>query len=214
MKNPLLFAVKAVFILSLFGCLDLTGEKTVFLAGIDPPKAAAGQNISIFGSNLNAGGTPTVTINGAVCTIVSVTEDEVVVTVPAGASSGDVLFANAHDNGVAGQFVLGTPTAVAEIEPNDDINGANATLDGNNRIGTGNLANVGDKDHFRFQTMATGQDYKITVTPAVVGVIYVNGTAVTLDGTGSAVVRATNTDIVVGLTGGTGDYSLTVTRVP
>lgn len=211
-RNPFVLIVKVAFFLALFGCFDLTGDKDAVVEGFNPPRGVAGDNITIYGRDLNTAGTATVTFNGVPATIVSTNDSAIVVQVPAGASNGELRFANATVNTAVGDFFVGAPGSVPEVEPNDAINGADATLDAGTQNCTGTLSSVADKDHFRFQSLIPGHIYRIKVNPKVVGVVYVNGAAVTLDSSGEADYTNQNETMIVGLTGGTGDYTVTISR--
>lgn len=214
MGKYIALAAKAAFVFSLFGCLStsISGESNVY--GVNLPRGMVGDTVTIIGQNLNTGGTPSITIGGQPCAVVSYDNSSVVITVPAGAATGEMRFINADKNLIVGKFYVGTTASVPEVEPNDAINGADATLEAGNRSCTGNLSSVGDKDHFRFEELVLGKRYRLKVNPRIVGSVYVHGAAVSLDSSGEAEVIATSTTLLVGLTGGTGDYTLTATYVP
>jgi len=107
-------------------------------------------------------------------------------------------------------ITVAAPTVVSEIEPNEDTNGANATPMGGQVQATGTLSSAGDRDHFLRTCFMTGARYSVTVQPRVVGVVYVNGTAVTLDAAGRGEFLATGDPQLFGLTGGTGAYAMTI----
>jgi len=130
---------------------------------------------------------------------------------PAGVS-GQVQVTDAKGSDTsADTCYAGTPAAVAEVEPNDNINGTDATMELANHIMTGTLSTVADKDHFQVDCLPSGA-YTVNVSPRVVGTIYVNGAAVALDGSGSATIQGNGVSKLIGLTGGTGSYTITVTK--
>jgi hypothetical protein len=182
---------------------------------IDPCKANVGEDITITGSNFfstqNSG---YVRIGGVIATVKSWSGTKIVATVPAGTTDGVVTVTNS-DSGSSNTdktLIIGPRTAVPENEPNDSINGSNATDTGYEQTGSGALSDVGDKDHFMINCLFA-HAYTLTLTPRVVGVVYVDGVAVPLDNTGKAIISGLgrpNGRILVGLTGGTGSYTISV----
>ena len=180
-----------------------------------PCKAAPGEDVVITGSDFFAAqGTGYVRINGTVATVKSWSDTRIVVTVHAGATSGPVTVTNS-DGEVSFQspdLEIGVRTPVPEVEPNDSINGGDATPVGRNEAGTGTLSNVADKDHFRFDCIHKAF-YKVKVTPPVVSTVYVDGVGISLDANGEGNFNGsavTAESVLIGLTGGTGAYSVTV----
>ena len=79
-------------------------------------------------------------------------------------------------------------------------------------IANGTLANVGDKDHF-WMNCIVARSYTVTVSPRVVGVVYVDGVGVNLDANGRGTFSGLGRiggRVLVGITGGTGNYTITV----
>lgn len=208
--------LKILVVATLFGCLGGTESSTdTSVNGVNPPRGVANDNVSIHGSGLSAGGTPTVTMNGLPCDIVSVSDAVVVIRVPLAATTGELTMSSTKGNWTLGTFFVGPTAPVPEVEPNDDIDGADATRDMGNRAGTGTLASSADRDHFRFESLLFDTQYTINVSPRVVDVIYVNGAEVTLDAGGNGVVDSGVAEtLVVGLTGGTGDYTVSMVMNP
>lgn len=214
MKKQLAFLTKTAFILSLFGCIDFSGNSETTIEGFNLARGQAGDNITIYGHSLDVGGTPSVLVNGVACAIVSTAARTVVVTLPVGVTGGELTFGNVNGTVSGGSFFVGPTAAVPEVEPNDDINGGDATLDRGNRLFTGTLSGVGDKDHFRLESTVYAKVYKIHIEPAVVNTIYVNGTGVPVDGSGNAEFLSAARTNIIGITGGTGDYTISVTMQP
>ncbi|MCG9895739.1 MAG: hypothetical protein MH204_09715 [Fimbriimonadaceae bacterium] len=132
------------------------------------------------------------------------------VTVPAGATSGDLTAASAL-LGTSSPFpyTVGTLTTVAEVEPNDDVDGVNATAAGNNRVLSGTLSSATDADHFTLGCLE-GKIMRLTVTgTAPITSVFINGVERTLTA-GSADIFPTN-NTLIGLTGAAGTYNITIT---
>lgn len=176
------------------------------ISEVAPCDGAVGDTVTIFGAFLSNG--PSVQFNGVAATITSATAGKIVVTVPPGATSGNIRVLTS--GGIANKdFTVGTMPPVPEVEPNDNVDCSNATAFECKASGT--LANVGDKDHFKRMSLAGGQ-YRITLTPTVVTTVFVDGTGVNLTN-GTAVIQVAAGDICIGLTGGTGAYVLRVERI-
>jgi hypothetical protein len=180
-----------------------------------PCKAAIGEDVVILGSHFFAEqGSGYVAINGVHCPVKSWTYTRIVATVPAGATSGQLTVTNSDRVGVPADetIEIGPRTPVAEIEPNDAIDGINATIAGRNQGATGSLSSAADRDHFTFDCIHR-RNYRLKLTPRVVGTVYLNGDAVTLDANGEAVIDGrvySSQDLLVGITGGTGAYAISI----
>lgn len=209
----------AVGLLASMACFGGSGDDGVIATNpvvgmIRPCKAAVGEDVVIYGNNFFATqGTGYARINGQQCPVKSWSNTMIKITVPPGATSGPVSVANSDALGDVGDSIeIGPRTPVAEIEPNDATNGSNATDTKMDQAGAGTLSSATDKDHYRIRCILQGELYTLTLTPPVVGVVYLNGTALNLDANGKATING-NTyvgSVVVGLTGGTGAYTLTV----
>jgi len=141
------------------------------------------------------------------------TETSVVATVPTHAVTGSVSVVDGalRNQGVSSEpFTVGIDDLVPEIEPNEDINGADATPMGPRTRGTGTLNGPGDRDHFRRGCFMTGARYWVTVTPRVTDTVFVNGTGVALDANGRGEFVAAANSLLFGMTGGNGDYTMTI----
>ena len=182
----------------------------VNILAVEPPVAAPGEQITILGSDLIGLGTPNtvVKIGGVPATIVSSDSLKIVAIVPPGAGS-TVSVTTDINTGTFDQWKSGTRITVPEVEPNDNTSGANATQVTTNRQSTGTLSSVADKDHFLFGNTAY-KHYKVKVTPAgIIPTVYINGVGYPLDSSGqTGVIETTNTNTLVGLTGGTGSYTV------
>ncbi len=196
-------------------CNDAQITTNPDITSIDPCKAGPGEDITINGNNFfGTQGAGYVRIGGVQATVKSWSNRTIVATVPAGTAGGvvtvtneDRVVSNADDS-----IVIGARTAVPESEPNDSINGGDATDTGMDQTGSGTLANVGDKDHFLMNCILP-RPYTVTVSPRVVGVVYVDGVAVNLDANGVGVFSGllrSGRRVLVGLTGGTGNYTISV----
>jgi hypothetical protein len=181
----------------------------ITMTGIEPCVVAPGSTVRVYGSFVP----PVETFRFAPsnpATVTSQTASHADLVVPAGVVSGSLTASRSMPNGFGStSYTVGTLVSVAEVEPNEAIDGSNATPVGNNRTATGNLANPGDADHFRFGCVQNKQ-LRVTLNPPLVGNVFVNGTSVMLTA-GSGTFTATTSEIVVGLVGGTGDYTLTIT---
>jgi len=203
---------------SVLACFGGAGDDEDFLpqiTALNHCKAPVGDQLIIDGGNFrSAQGLGQVEISGKSCPIVSWTSNRIVCTVPAGATSGSLVVRNDGLDAVTfPDFVVGTRTPVTEVEPNDDINGANATSVEGNEEGTGVLGGVFDKDHFHFHCIFNLAEYTIKVTPRVVDTVYVNGIGFPLDVNGECALtepRAVNRRLLVGITDGSGAYSISV----
>ncbi len=195
------------------GEIDL-GEGPPVITGLGPCRAMPGDFVDIHGARLNGAGGETVRFNGIEATVVTETPYGLRAKVPPGATSGKVTVSNRNGTSTSTKdFEVGIDLPVPEVEPNDDINGGNATMVEPFTTGTGTLATPSDKDHFSWDCIVQSATYRIKLTPRVVGVVFVNGTATALDANGEAFVRGglNGAPMIFGLTGGTGAYSLSLT---
>lgn len=223
MKKVIVGMAWSGLLLSLFACGGGSGSSfpAPVLYGFDPAVAQKGQSFTVYGQNFVTDGTTRVSIAHIECPIVSITPTQVVVTVPneLRPSSGIVEITNSY--GVRDsndQFVVGTPSTIAEIEPNDagaSQNYLNETFVGGNRSLSGTLASTSDHDQFLVSALVEGHQYSINVSPKLVNSVDVNGMTVVLDGTGTATftVPLTTTRMHLGLSGGTGAYTVTIAHV-
>ncbi|MBS1727728.1 MAG: IPT/TIG domain-containing protein [Armatimonadetes bacterium] len=190
------------------------------LDGFDPAIASAGQQVAIYGHNFATDGSMEFSIAGTSWAIDSVTPTKILVTVPANVNlDGAVGVADQYGSDLSvDHFVTGTPAAVAEVEPNDAGAGAfyaNATsIDGNREI-TGSLSSITDVDNFVVSALVKGHRYRVHVEPAVASSISIsesrtspNAQTYTLDSNGDAFFTPGVNDVILGLTGGTGNYTV------
>lgn len=141
------------------------------------------------------------------------TATSVVATVPADAITGPIAAVDSFLRTVgssAEPFTVGTDDPVPEIEPNEDINGADATPMGPRTRGTGQLSGTADRDHFRRGCFITGARYSVMVSPRVTDTVFVNGLSVPLDGAGRGEFIATANSLLFGMTNGDGAYTMTI----
>lgn len=181
------------------------------ISAVYPCAALPGDTIRIVGTNL-AGAS--IYAGGAFTTVISNNGSEVIAKVGATASPDtSLLVAVSVSGGESGQSTLKilTGTIVAEHEPNDNINGTDATDTGGERSFGGTLATTIDRDHFRIGCLDPATTYKIKITPIVASPIYVDGRAVVLDSNGEATISSGAMEHVIGLTGGVGTYTGTLT---
>lgn len=174
-----------------------------------PCAALPGEEVRIVGSNLSQN----VLIGGKPVTVVSYGASAMVVRVANDASGSGGVLMSAVGGVDTYPFTILTGVAKAEIEPNDDVNGADATDTNGERKGSGSLATTNDRDHFRIDCMDPAASYKIKVTPATFGPVYVNGSAVALDANGEGVLSSGTQVRVIGFTGHQGAYSFEVTKL-
>lgn len=166
----------------------------------------------MFGSNLNAAVTGTFG-TGNIADATHVSASELKLTVPGAGSTGAISLYDGFSRFVGRSthpFTVGADTPVPEIEPNEDINGTDATPMGPRTQGTGTLTGVFDRDHFRRDCFMPGATYSVTINPPIVRTVFVNGVGVVLDGSGRGTFQATDHSQLFGLTGGTGTYTMTI----
>jgi len=157
-----------------------------------------------------------VTIDGKPATVLGQISGRIRVSVPPGVSAGTgkrVVVRNGAVEVGAGTVTIGATNPTTETEPNDNVDGLDATFVRDmNWEATGALSSFADKDHFEFDCIAHSIEYEIFVSPPGAGQVFVNGQAVTLDGTGKGTFRnaSANDKCLVGITGGTGNYTITL----
>ncbi len=189
---------------------DSFGNKVPVITACYPCKGLAGDQITIIGHDLTGvGSSLTADVGGTNATIVSATPTKIVITAPAGAGAAPVHIPNSIGQSTsADTFTYGATTVVPEVEPNDNINGTNATQVGMNTKASGTLNGVADKDHFVFGCLDKGQPFTIKVTPPVVNQVFVDGVGYPVDANGVALFYPQGSSALVGLTGGSGAYTI------
>ncbi len=84
--------------------------------------------------------------------------------------------------------------------------------------GKGVLAVPSDKDHFKRECLIFGKKYKIKLTPKLVNTVYYGLgdplTPLVLDPNGEAQITASANHVIVGITGGSGAYTIDIDPVP
>jgi hypothetical protein len=183
------------------------------ITSVEPCVALPGEQVTITGSYLIGLGTPntTVTIGGVPGAFVnSATTFTIVATVPAGAGA-TIDVTTDIGTGSFANFTSGARSVVPEVEPNDAVDGSNATQCNGNRQASGILSTVTDKDHFMFGC-SNNKKFKVKVTPiGIIPSVFINGAGMPLDSNGeTAVFSSSNTNVLVGLTGGAGAYFVTL----
>ena len=214
-------------VLSLDGCGGVQpsngdNPQSPVVLGAEPSISLPGSTVTIFGLHFLDDLEPIVRIGGIECTNVSEFSDRIIVHIPQDVAPGHITVDNGTGVGQADRdFIVGSPVAVSEVEPNDEVHGNNATNEGGNRWMTGVLSASTDVDHFKIQNMIQGRNYRIHVSPSIGMTVLVNNVPQTLDATGSVMVKAASdpsTDLAswvfLGLTGVGGPYSVTATIVP
>lgn len=219
MGNTTKLASSGIALAVIFGCVgggdtDVFANDTPVIYAIYPCIGTAGDTVDIVGKNLRGVGgslAPTVDLNGVAGSVTSFTNAKVSFTVPGGGTNSPVHLSNTigQDSSLM-IFVYRARQVIHEAEPNDEINGVNATQVGKHPTADGALSSTADKDHFLFDCIETGIAYKLKITPRVVGTIYLDGDAVAVDAGGYAhfTGRRLNGAALIGLTGGVGSYSL------
>lgn len=211
--------VLAVGLFAIFGCAICDDDnnssnappyQTAGVRGHWPCVLMPGTTTTVYGSKLDVVWSASMGVNGVQITNRTSTSFDLVI--PAGATSGSVVFSDLYGRQVGNThpITVGPDTVVPESETNDDVNGADATPMGGRTQGSGTLSSVADRDHFRRTCFMTGARYSVTVQPRIVGVVYVNGTGVPLDASGRGEFLATGDPQLFGLTGGTGAYTMTI----
>lgn len=213
--------VAVVVIGACFGGGGNDGANSPTLYCTYPPKGLAGDQVTLDGVfpddptfPIQVGFSSSEQTFGTQAQIVSKTTERIVVRVPAGSGASYIHVRNQFGMTQSRRFTYGAQTDVAEIEPNDAIDGSDATVAGLNIKAHGILSNPLDKDHFHFDGLCADWNMVLTITPRVVSVVYINGQPYnvaadgtvkfkppldTLDGDGKA---------VIGITGATGAYQI------
>lgn len=192
---------------------NYTSQNGFFLA--DRCRVDVGDELLIRTQSVYPDGA-SVSIDGHPATIVGQDSSSLRVTVPAGVAAGAGKRVTVHNGAVevaTGSVTIGATTPATETEPNDNVDGIDATFVRDmNWEATGNLSSFADKDHFEFDCVSSSFQYEIFVNPPGAGQVFVNGQAVALDGTGKGVFRnaSANGKCLVGITGGTGNYTITL----
>lgn len=218
--------LSGVTLLGILGCgggqLASADAQAPTVLSVDPPMGMPGTNITIFGGHFLDWNPPIVKIGGIECQVLSCLDTQMVVGLPNNIAPGPIVV----DNGVGKSegttdFFVGIPTNVTEIEPNDNVHGFDATLEGANRSVSGTLSSLTDVDHFRIQGMTRAHYYRVHVTPSNIPTILVNNYPQALDSNGNVLVRCSTVNsadlttwLILGITGFTGNYSMIVTKVP
>jgi len=218
--RTLIFTTGCLVIVGCFGGCD-EDEPNYFsqpppdvnIDGYWPCIVAPGGDLTIFGRDFM--GADRAFVGGNEATIVSKTNIRMVLRTAAATSNGQInLFQGPKL--IAKRFndppTIGTEVIVPEVEPNDDINGSNATPMGKNREARGVLSSPTDADHFLRDCFHPGSRYRITITPPGLPVIYVDGVPVTLTA-GQGTFTPTRDKALFGLTAGIGAYKITVDLV-
>ncbi len=219
MKLRFRSAVLLIAVMSISACFAGAGvdddKRPVFQCAY-PCTGQPGDQITVDGLNFNLDPAfpADILIGGKKATVVSRTNDRMVVIVPPGTGHG-FIFASSRfgQSTLGGDFTYGAQTVVAEVEPNDSVDGANATLVGANTEASGSLSSPQDKDHFKFDCLCANRYMRLTITPRVVPVIYINGTAHAVGANGVVDFIAPpsfldNSQALIGVTGATGNYTL------
>lgn len=180
------------------------------ITSVVPCAALPGETVTIQGANLL--GVTVVTIGGEAATLISKTGTTIQARISDNATNAtNSVFVGALGGSAYGSLKVLTNTAVPEVEPNDDVNGADATNTLSERVMTGSLSSPVDRDHFRVDCLDPARTYKLKVTPATISPVYVNGGAVALDANGEATIPSGLAIRLIGLTGHTGAYTVTLT---
>lgn len=215
-RNKAVALVLAMIIISACGG---SGDDPIFndlaIQGFYPCRGAAGDQITIIGSHFlpQGNGQTIVEFNGTPAQVVSIGDHQIVVTVPPGATNGKIRVSNPTTGAFSDEaFEVGGRITVPEVEPNDNTDGSNATPVGKGDTSSGALSSVLDRDHFVFDCLLAGEGYTVQVTPRLVTEVFVDGASVPLDANGKGRFFASSTGpTYIGLTGGTGSYTLHIT---
>lgn len=215
-KVPVVLFLASLIVVA--ACAGFGQEETSFvpppgISTVEPCVAAVGETVHIkgfFPGSLS----PIIRFGATAATIVSSDSSHITVTVPVGAGAGVTAVSPTGSSGVVA-FSVGTRVTVPEVEPNDSVAGADATSATTNRSGSGVLSDVSDKDHFVFDCLRS-KSFRVVVSPAgTVGTVFVDGVGHPLDAGGKTASIAFATDTaLVGLTGGTGAYTVSLEYVP
>lgn len=188
------------------------GPSNLSMTGFEPCNPVPGKLVRVYGDFVV--GTPvTIQVNGKRVDSAVAGNGYADFTFPIGEPVDSEIDAFQGTKAGTKKLTLGFPDVVTEREPNDDTAGGNATPAGDNRTASGTLSNPLDKDHFTFDCVQN-KTMRVKVDPPIVDTVYVNGTAVFLDAMGEGVFKASTDRILVGLTGATGTYTITLSPGP
>ena len=132
-------ATLTVVSLALYGCAnaansDSQTQQTPAIAGISPVSGAVGISATIAGTNFGATqGGSTVTFNGIAATVTSWSGTSITVTVPTGATTGNVVVTvgGQVSNGVSFTVTVPAPT-ITSLNPNSGAAGTSVIITGTN----------------------------------------------------------------------------------
>lgn len=211
-------AVKAssalICLVSVIGCAGSGSDddglaSTINISAIEPCIVTPGSNLRVYG-DFSAPINTFFFQTGGNASIISQEANLANVRVPAGTTSGTLTASRTSPSGLGTYaYTVGSLVSIPEVEPNEAVDGSNATLAGNNRRVTGVLADAADADHFRFSCMEN-KSMRVTVTPAIVTEVIVNGNTILLVG-GTGTFTSTTDSMVLGLVNGVGSYSVAIT---
>jgi hypothetical protein len=186
--------------------------------GVEPAVAHAGQKITIYGHHFLSDVPPNIIVGGTSWPTDSYTDSEVKATIPAQLSIGGAagVFNKYGVSQTPEDFAVGTDTIVSEIEPNDwgpDKLYGNKTQVFGNRGCSGTLSGVSDNDHFGVGVLVLNHSYRFHVAPKLVSSIQINEQPYNLDTNGDAIYQVGPhvSWLTLGITGGTGPYTITWT---
>src|ERR1700741_5362140 len=127
-KPILLFAVSFLFFFS--GVAQAAGPS---ITSLTPTSGAVGASVTIAGSNFGSSqGSSTVKFNGTTSTVTSWSSTSISATVPAGATTGNVVV---HASGVdsnGSSFTVVPAPSITSLTPTSGAVGASATVAGSN----------------------------------------------------------------------------------
>lgn len=214
-------SVAVVVIGACFGGGGVDGANSPILYCSYPPKGVAGDEVILDGVfpddatfPIQAGFSSSAQTFGTQVQIVSKTAERIVVRVPAGSGTGYIHVRNQFGMTQSKRFEYGAQEDVAEIEPNDAIDGSDATVAGLNTKAHGSLSNPLDKDHFHFDGLCADWNMVLTITPRVVSVVYINGQPYDVAADGTVKFKPPLDTLfgdgkaLIGITGATGAYQI------
>jgi RHS repeat-associated protein len=127
------FATTAVAVLSTFVWADTAQAAAPTISNLSIPSGAVGASVTITGTNFGTSqGTSTVKFNGTTATATSWGTSSIVVTVPTGATTGNVVVtvSNKASNGFA--FTVVPAPSISTLSTNTGAVGAAVTITGTN----------------------------------------------------------------------------------
>ncbi len=188
--------------------MPFTVSTSPTITSLSPTSGAAGTAVTIAGTNFGASqGTSTITFNGTAATVTSWSATSIVVAVPPGATTGNVVVTvgGQSSNGVA-FTVSATAPAITGLSPTNGAVGASVTITGTNFGATQGSSTITFNGTAATVTSWSATSIVVAVPPgATTGNVVVtvggqssNGVAFTVSATAPAITSLSPTNGAVG----------------